>query len=130
MGSEIFSHYFEGCKLCWVHLGKGKISKWGGVIRKGCYATYLKPLRGDRILCKSSVSCFSFIVDGRMKKKNHETGVLVVVILISNILISNSNIFNDPSAKSVFHPLDHPIIPIPFLFFSVILVESVSQKEA
>ena len=55
-----------------------------------------------------------------MKKKNHETRVLVVIILISNILISNSDIFNDPSAKSVFHPRDHPIILIPFLliFFS------------
>ena len=55
-----------------------------------------------------------------MKKKNHETRVLVVIILISNILISNSDIFNDPSAKSVFHSRDHPIIPIPFLliFFS------------
>ena len=44
--------------------------------------TYL-PLRGDRTLCKSAVSSFFFIVDGRVKKKNDETGVLIVVILIS-----------------------------------------------
>ena len=37
----------------------------------------------NMILWNSSVSWFSFFVDGRMKKKNHETRVLVVIVLTS-----------------------------------------------
>ena len=79
--------------------GAGLSEKENSNIKEGWkpsvhHATYLKLLRRDRILCKSSVSWFPFIADGRMKKKNHVTRVLVVVVLTSkyNLQISSARI--------------------------------------
>ena len=89
------------------------------------YVTYLKPLQGGRVLCKSSVSWFSFIVDGRVKKKNHETRVLAVIILTLKWKLQISSAKITPIQTYLMAQVSSPSITPLFLFLFKFFFESI-----
>ena len=136
VGSESLSYYFEGCKLCRVRLGKGKISKGGGVVRKE--RSNIKRDRTPLLTMPPTSNHYEetgyfaslsglVLFYRRWKDEEKEpwnpclgsrySNFEVQASNIFNENYSNSNIFNGPGVESVFHSRDHPIIPIPFLFF-------------